>query len=599
MEAAASGSDVMSKPVCRYGKSCYSRNPGHFDQFAHPWLEEQAPQGITPRPASAAHRYRHQSSSSRKARSASPPHPNDINPTHSTHGSCGDQSSGQAVSTRQVHDLEGIAPAADWSERLPSELSRTDSRSWSPPGARPTAMHTLRDERRRSLGDKPKDPVSSLTPFSRLDVHLPDGQALVGSPPQSVDEEVLADVFPVGAFVELHSLVNSPEMNGKRGKVVGLSNEHGRLLVKIVDGRGEVNRRLMPSNLKLVQALLEESSDAPTVDHTGTSLAAAAKSKPVCRYGRRCYSRNPVHFDQFAHPWLDDQPVPPLDTAGVPISVMSGSTDHAVQASALSADSDGSISRKISRSCSPPRVQPVEMRVWHDVRRKSLGEKPKDTALPLTSVTGKNIAPDGEQLALLQLYPTSPGAGSPTRPNVHEAPEAQQAIDVSLDRLSGSSASASSSGPSLELPGALNNCDAEPPLTPEPKASASRSHGDAGVPRDPLGLPLSGAADSRGGKPVCRFGRACYSSNPDHFIQFAHPWLEDQALPDVESGVKSSSRSWIGRAKVAPEHASRAPALDESLLSTKVKKLLQVSVAGIWAGNAILLGLVGVRWFLR
>jgi hypothetical protein len=26
---------------------------------------------------------------------------------------------------------------------------------------------------------------------------------------------------------------------------------------------------------------------------------------PVCQYGPACYRKNPLHFKQFAHPWLD------------------------------------------------------------------------------------------------------------------------------------------------------------------------------------------------------------------------------------------------------------------------------------------------------
>jgi hypothetical protein len=28
----------------------------------------------------------------------------------------------------------------------------------------------------------------------------------------------------------------------------------------------------------------------------------------VCKYGKACYRKNPVHFQEFAHPWLLDQP---------------------------------------------------------------------------------------------------------------------------------------------------------------------------------------------------------------------------------------------------------------------------------------------------
>jgi hypothetical protein len=31
--------DGDSRPVCRYGKACYRKNPDHFKQFKHPWKE--------------------------------------------------------------------------------------------------------------------------------------------------------------------------------------------------------------------------------------------------------------------------------------------------------------------------------------------------------------------------------------------------------------------------------------------------------------------------------------------------------------------------------------------------------------------------------
>ena len=29
-----------SPPVCKYGKECYRKNPVHFNEYAHPWLEK-------------------------------------------------------------------------------------------------------------------------------------------------------------------------------------------------------------------------------------------------------------------------------------------------------------------------------------------------------------------------------------------------------------------------------------------------------------------------------------------------------------------------------------------------------------------------------
>ena len=29
------------RPVCKYGKDCYRKNPLHFKEFAHPWAEKK------------------------------------------------------------------------------------------------------------------------------------------------------------------------------------------------------------------------------------------------------------------------------------------------------------------------------------------------------------------------------------------------------------------------------------------------------------------------------------------------------------------------------------------------------------------------------
>ena len=32
---------TVSLPVCKYGKDCYRKNPAHFNDFAHPWLNRK------------------------------------------------------------------------------------------------------------------------------------------------------------------------------------------------------------------------------------------------------------------------------------------------------------------------------------------------------------------------------------------------------------------------------------------------------------------------------------------------------------------------------------------------------------------------------
>ena len=49
---------------------------------------------------------------------------------------------------------------------------------------------------------------------------------------------------------------------------------------------------------------------------------------------------------------------------------------------------------------------------------------------------------------------------------------------------------------------------------------------------------------ARGGssKPTCRYGASCYRTNPEHFIDFAHPHL-DAAAAKPKAKDRPSSRS--------------------------------------------------------
>lgn len=29
------------RPICKYGPTCYRKNPKHFEQFSHPWLTQE------------------------------------------------------------------------------------------------------------------------------------------------------------------------------------------------------------------------------------------------------------------------------------------------------------------------------------------------------------------------------------------------------------------------------------------------------------------------------------------------------------------------------------------------------------------------------
>ena len=35
-------------------------------------------------------------------------------------------------------------------------------------------------------------------------------------------------------------------------------------------------------------------------------LDSSEEQIPVCEYGKKCFRKNPLHFKEFAHPWLDN-----------------------------------------------------------------------------------------------------------------------------------------------------------------------------------------------------------------------------------------------------------------------------------------------------
>ena len=36
---------------------------------------------------------------------------------------------------------------------------------------------------------------------------------------------------------------------------------------------------------------------------------------------------------------------------------------------------------------------------------------------------------------------------------------------------------------------------------------------------------LQTSVEKEGEKPVCKYGESCYRKNPQHFLEFDHPWL--------------------------------------------------------------------------
>ncbi|KAL6079647.1 CUE domain containing protein [Balamuthia mandrillaris] len=51
----------------------------------------------------------------------------------------------------------------------------------------------------------------------------------------------------------------------------------------------------------------------------------------------------------------------------------------------------------------------------------------------------------------------------------------------------------------------------------------------------------SAALNRQKGLPVCKYGEKCFRRNPDHFLQFSHPHLEEQTQPSVGNASSSST----------------------------------------------------------
>ena len=81
----------------------------------------------------------------------------------------------------------------------------------------------------------------------------------------------------LGATVRLHSLFGRPELNGKRGSVVGTLGATGRVSVK-VEGEGEEPIGIKPKNLTVVPA-----ADDYTADTRGARRVRGAARRPSRR----------------------------------------------------------------------------------------------------------------------------------------------------------------------------------------------------------------------------------------------------------------------------------------------------------------------------
>ncbi|KAJ3163603.1 hypothetical protein HDU86_000186 [Geranomyces michiganensis] len=91
------------------------------------------------------------------------------------------------------------------------------------------------------------------------------------------------------------------------------------------------------------------------VDDNGSDEDDGPAKLQVCMFGKKCYRKNPVHFQEYAHPWLDDPAGPsnrPASTPGASRFAASPKPQASskTEKSQLSAKAGGSTSPKVQSS---------------------------------------------------------------------------------------------------------------------------------------------------------------------------------------------------------------------------------------------------------
>ncbi len=61
----------------------------------------------------------------------------------------------------------------------------------------------------------------------------------------------------------------------------------------------------MPMALGSGNALKAEANPAAAEPAAKKAKKLEDGALPVCKYGQQCFRKNPQHFKEFAHPWLD------------------------------------------------------------------------------------------------------------------------------------------------------------------------------------------------------------------------------------------------------------------------------------------------------
>eukprot|EP00929_Paragymnodinium_shiwhaense_P033388 TRINITY_DN18340_c0_g2_i1.p1 TRINITY_DN18340_c0_g2~~TRINITY_DN18340_c0_g2_i1.p1 ORF type:complete len:1229 (-),score=254.41 TRINITY_DN18340_c0_g2_i1:182-3868(-) len=139
-----------------------------------------------------------------------------------------------------------------------------------------------------------------------------------------------------------------------------------------------------------------------------------------------------------------------------------------------------------------------------------------------------------------QRFSHPPKACIPAKPSLPERPPSRP----SAGPVKPSEAPLPSPAAATANPNAATEvlAEAEPDIpwtSPAPAAAAPAPTTTAEPAESPSGKPSAGKANPRK-KRVCKYGEKCYSSNPQHFEDFAHPWLDPGGEPADDKKARTN-----------------------------------------------------------
>mmetsp|Transcript_42340 Transcript_42340/g.70136 ORF Transcript_42340/g.70136 Transcript_42340/m.70136 type:complete len:381 (+) Transcript_42340:152-1294(+) len=258
-------------------------------------------------------------------------------------------------------------------------------------------------------------------------------------------------------------------------------------------------------------------SDAPAA----SPKAKAAHRKPVCRYGKACYNKNPAHLLEYAHPWLDakkdDEKTDERKVCKYGKSCYNKTPEHLAQYAHPWLDEEEAPRSDRGASRSPG-------------RRPSGGRKSSGHYLI------KRLSTPPRENEVGNAGPTSP----PARDRSRSPPPSQSgkaAAPAEEERASSEAvepAASKAESDSEALPGALSS--------PKP------------------------ARPSFSKKLKCRYGKDCHRKDPEHFDLFDHGEDEAASSPHPTALTTSSVSPEPSAAKESEREAKADVHLDAPVL---------------------------------